>query len=194
MGLLILTEMEEEIPPRDRSVQINKVNGKYVLNKKKATKAEIKRREYITDGRKLYAQMFLQVYNSGDFDKMEAMLKKLCTPDITTIGVFENAPGDINPIGANSTETIGYSAHMSYTESFFKAAPDLVFEGEFDNAYIDPVTKIALSRCKMRITGTRILDIKYDSKTPIENIRTTRKKRAVKKVGCCFELHFICML
>ena len=157
--------MEEEIPPRDRSVQINKVNGKYVLNKKKATKAEIKRREYITDGRKLYAQMFLQV---------------------------ENAPGDINPIGANSTETIGYSAHMSYTESFFKAAPDLVFEGEFDNAYIDPVTKIALSRCKMRITGTRILDVKYDSKTPIEIIRTSRKKRAVKKVSCCFEQHFNC--
>lgn len=174
--LCAIVSMEEE-RASSRSVQILRQRDKYILNKKKPLKCEIKRRVYITDVRRTYAQMFLNVINTFDIKKLRGMLGQYCTEDLTTVSFFD---GEENPYGANRVETKTIPVHMNYWTSLFKSAPDFVFETEFLTAYCDPVTNIRLARCRFRMTGTRIIDVNVTQK--IQSDFTKKAKKSRKKV------------
>lgn len=156
-----------------------KQRDKYVLNKKKPLKSEIKRRVYITDVRRTYAQMMLNIINSFDIEAVEAALNEYCTPDITTVSCYD---GGQNPTGANSIETTTIPGHITYWTMLFKSAPDFVFETSFLTAYKDPVTGICLVRCKFVMTGTRIVDVKVAQKVSAETSKKRKRISSKRKV------------
>jgi hypothetical protein len=134
----------------------------------------LKRREYITDVRRTYAQMYLNAVNSFDVEVLENFYKEYCIPDIHSLSYYD---GEDNPFGAKSTETQSAKAQITHWTLLFKSAPDFVFETSFLTAYIDPVTNIRLVRCRFTMTGTRILDIKYAQKVQAEVTRKRSKNK-----------------
>jgi hypothetical protein len=167
-----------------RSVQIVRHRDKLVLNKKKPLKYEIKRRVYITDVRRTYAQMYLNIVNTGDMKKLRSMYEDYCTEDFYTVSMFD---GEKNPVGANCIETKTIPGHLQHWASLYKSAPDLVFEAEFLTAYKDPVTAICLVRCRFKLTATRIIDVKITQK--VKSAVRKRAKKAQKTVphsGCAW--------
>lgn len=164
-------------PPSSRSVQITRQKDKLVLIKKKPLKYEIKRRVYITDVRRTYAQMYLNIINSFDLKKVRTMYEEYCTDDITSVSMYD---GEFNPYGANSIETKSIPVHLEHWASLYKSAPDIVFETDFLTAYRDPVTNICLVRCRFKLTATRIIDVKVTQK--VKTAQQKKAKRTRKKV------------
>ena len=159
--------------PSSRSVQVMRKGDKYVMIKKKPLKSEIKKRLYITDSRRTYAQMVLNTFNGCDVDELKAMLEKYCTEDLTSVSIYE---GENHTLGPNCSETKTIPGHITYWSSLFKSAPDLVFESEFLTAYIDPVANVTLVKCKFTMNATRVVDVKL----PKKEIVNSRKKRNAK--------------
>jgi hypothetical protein len=164
----------DETDPSKRSAQFVWQRNKCVLKKKPPLKSELKRREYITDVRRTYAQMFLNAVNSFDMNVLEEMYKEYCIPGIVSLSYYD---GEENPFGPKMTETTSAAAQMAHWSSLFKSAPDFLFETSFLTAYIDPVTNIRLVRCRFTMTGTRILDIKIAQKVQAEVTRKRSKNK-----------------
>lgn len=152
-----------------RNFQIVKAGKhKLRLSKRIPTKAEIKRREYITDARRTYSQLLLNTFNCCDMDKLKHVFETYCRPDLHAIILYE---GGDNPTGANSTELKTVPTLLAYWQILFQSAPDFLFESEFVTAYTDTISNISVVRSNYRMTATRIFDIKLAQKANADVIK-----------------------
>lgn len=114
-------------------------------------------RQPVTDGRRTYAQLLLNAFNSCDISKVRNVLEQYCVPELYSVCLYD---GTKNPYAAESTEVRTIEGHITMWSALFTSAPDFLFEGEFQEAYFDPNTKLCVVRSKFVFHGTRVMDVK----------------------------------
>lgn len=131
-------------------------------------------RQRITDGRRTYSQLLLNTFNSCDILKLKQVLARYCVDDLYSVCLYD---GTNNPYAPASTEVRGTEGHISLWTALFKSAPDFLFEGEFVEAYFDPVIKSCVVRSKFTFCGTRVVDVKVAEKVNDKVIEEKLKRK-----------------